>query len=950
MFKQRLLCSSIATATALSGMQVAQAQDAEMVEEIVVTGVRASLEKGIEIKREKIQIVDSIVAEDIGKFPDNNVVEALQRVTGVQVTDRGAGEVSGVSIRGLTDVGTTVNGRQIFTSPSPGSDFTGRAAALADIPASLLGRVDVYKTRSASQLESGIAGQVDIHTRRPFDFDGSKVVLAGRGIHQEQADSTDPNLSALFSNRWETSAGEFGALVNVSYAETNFRDQSVTAGAGVLFVGADAPDGFVPYQRIFNGSPETGGEDVWQEGLEKGMPFAPGSTVNINGEDVEYLIGRDAVFSVDGKGKRERPAANISLQWAPNDSSEYLFEAFYNGYRNELFNSLNFSFVDSWADHSHLPGGDVELFPGTNIVKERDVASPFGFASGDLDVSKTDSYLYALGGMWDISDDFQLRSEIIAQKSEFESDFIAMRSERAGAYGLHVDFNTGSGVSALSHYDNPETPDVDESNLADSSQWLAAQLYDTGSASEGDSLTWKIDGDFALDRGFFHTANFGLRIEQRTAAEYTRPQDPDYNPGAADQGGFLHRRQGEDDPVMLDTLDPALTYTSSGFFDGRANIPTSWAVADGHHIAANADQYRRMWRFEKQALEQTFEIEELTTSLYAQALFEAGPVDGEIGLRYAHVKRDMELESEPGEEGYFSSASSSDGKLLPTLVARWHINDELMARFAYTQTLRYPGFASLNSYINWGDDLTNIGLAEANGGNPDLEPTESQNFDLSLEWYFGESSALYGTLFHRDIEGFEVSSRRVVWHQPEGETEERRFALTQPTNSSDGVLQGLELGVVYFPENLPDFLDGLGVQASYTALDSEQKVDEFDNNGDKTGQVEVPMFGVSDSSYSVVLAYDKGDLDMRLSYVWRDDFLHHHEDRLFANPVGVYNSEETSLDFQASYTPMENLTLTFDATNLLDDLYQSYYEYPDIYNFGSSIYSRTFAIGARYSF
>ncbi|MBB3060867.1 TonB-dependent receptor [Microbulbifer rhizosphaerae] len=927
MFKQRLLCSSIATVTALSGMQVVQAQDAEPVEEIVVTGVRASLEKGIEIKREKIQIVDSIVAEDIGKFPDNNVVEALQRVTGVQVTDRGAGEVSGVSIRGLTDVGTTINGRQIFTASS-------RDVSLQDVPASLLSGVDVYKTRSASQLESGIAGQVDIHTHRPFDFDGSKVSLAGRGIYQEQADSTDPNLSALFSNRWETSAGEFGALVNLSYAETNFRDQSVTAGAGVLFVGADAPDGFVPYQRIFNGSPEVGGEQVWQEGLEKGMPFAPGSTVNINGEDVEYLIGRDAVFAVDGSGERERPAANISLQWAPNDSSEYLFEAFYNGYRSERFNSLNFTFVDSWEDSSHLPrGGEIEVFDGTNIVKTRDVAASYGFTSGDLLVGKTDSYLYAVGGKWDIGDRLQLRSELNYQKSEYKETFFAMRAERV-AYGLGVDFNAGDGVPEVEFYDDPNT-EVDESNLADASQWNAAQLYDQGASRKGDAFTWTFDGDLELDLGAFHRLSFGVRADNRTANEASKAQD----------GGILG--------VPLGDLDPGLTYTSRGFFDGRADVATRWVVPDGHHIASNAGTYREMYGLTKQPLEETFEIDELTTSLYAKALYEAGPFDGEIGLRYTRVKRDMEfydVEFESGEDGYFSSASTSDGKLLPTLVARWHINDDLMARFAYTQTLRHPGFASLNSHISWGDDVTNIGLAEASGGNPDLEPTESQNFDLSLEWYFAESSALYGTLFRRNIDGFEVTSRRVVWHQPEGETEERRFALTQPTNSSDGVLQGLELGVVYFPENLPDFLDGLGVQASYTALDSEQKVDDFDNNGDKTGQVEVPMFGVSDSSYSVVLAYDKSDLDMRLSYVWRDDFLHHHEARLFANPVGVYNGEETSLDFQASYSPMENLTFTFDATNLLDDYYQSYYEYPDIYNFGSSIYSRTFALGARYSF
>lgn len=145
MFQRSALSSAITFVVALAS-QPLYAQDSAPtnneadLEEVVVTGIRGSLTKALDIKRNEIQIVDAIIAEDIGKFPDNNVVEALQRVTGVQVTGRGGGEVDGVTIRGLGDVSTTVNGRQIFTS-------TGRSVALADIPASLLNRVDVYKTR-----------------------------------------------------------------------------------------------------------------------------------------------------------------------------------------------------------------------------------------------------------------------------------------------------------------------------------------------------------------------------------------------------------------------------------------------------------------------------------------------------------------------------------------------------------------------------------------------------------------------------------------------------------------------------------------------------------------------------------------------------------------------------------------------------------------------------------
>ncbi|WP_428820201.1 TonB-dependent receptor [Microbulbifer sp. MCCC 1A16149] len=943
MFKRHLLSSSIAMVTAFGGMSAAalaqesSKYDAEIdesaaLEEVVVTGVRASLTKAIDIKRDSFQIVDSIVAEDIGKFPDNNVVEALQRVTGVQVTDRGAGEVSTVAIRGLSDVTTTVNGRQIFTA-------SGRSVALADVPASLLAGVEVYKTRNASQISSGIAGQIDIRTNRPFDFDGSKVVLAGRGIHQEQAESTDPNFSGLFANSWEGDFGKFGALVNVSYAETNYRDQSITPGAAVPFVTGDAPEGWVPYERIQTTDGRVTESPVWEPGLEAGMPYGAGSTLTMNGEDVEYILGRDAVFASDFTGKRERPAANISLQWAPNDSSEYLFEAFYNGYRNESFNSLNFTFVDWWGDNSHLPmGGEIELYPGTNVVKSRDVAFPYGFTSGDILSGETDSFVYALGGNWDISDNFRLSSEVIYQDSTYEESFVAMRFDRV-AYGLGVDFNTGNGEPRLEFYDNPETPDVDESDLTDAAQWNVAQLYDNGGSREGDAVTFKLDGELDVDLGAINQISFGLRHEARFASEATRGQE-----------GFLGRNAAE--------LNENLVSINKDFYDGRADIPMSWAAPNGHYINDNIAEFRELYGLPTEQLETTFELDENTTSVYAQANYElelAGHiVDGQIGLRYVNTKRDMEFfdlaildaNGNPTSE----TGSGSNGKLLPTLTVRYGITDDLVARFAYTSTLQRPGFTQLNPWITYAPSVTDTD-GQAFAGNPDLEPVESQNYDLSLEYYFGDASAIYGTLFRRDIEGFFYDAKSYTTYQAETESEPSRYILTRPGNTSNGVLQGLELGATYFPENLPGLLDGFGVQASYTMLDSEQEVPVYD---DETGALltmaDTPIFGVSDSSYSVVLAYDKNDLDMRLSYVWRDDFLANYEARLFANPLGVYRQAETSMDFQASYDVSENLMVTFDATNLTNEEYRSYYENPSVYNLGNAIFSRTFALGARYSF
>jgi iron complex outermembrane receptor protein len=930
MFKKTHIASAILMAVSCQLAYAQEQQDtqseADDIEVIQVSGIRGSLNKGLNIKRQSFQVVDAIVAEDIGKFPDNNVVEALQRVTGIQVTDRGAGEVNTVSIRGLTDVTTTVNGRQIFTA-------AGRSVALADIPAALLESVDVYKTRSASQVGSGIAGQIDIKTQRPFNFDGSKVVVSARGIYQEQAEELDPNMSVLASNRWESNIGEFGALVNVSYGETNYRDQNIAAGAMVPFMTLNPAAGFGPLERIQTTDGRVSEELIWQPGLENGLPFQSGSTLNINGVPTEYYLSRDAVFASDFTGKRERPAANIALQWRPNDDSQYTFEAFYNGFRNESFNALSFTFVDWWGnvDTQNPP----VTFDGTNIIKERYVDAPYGFNSGDLTVSKTDSYVFALGGEWTITDNFNLASEIYYQDSQYETDFLAMRSERV-AYGLNVDFNDKGGIPSLEYADNPDTA-ANEADLADTSQWNVAQLYDNGGTSKGDALTFTLDGDLFVDNFGFDTVSFGVRYDSRGATDSSREAG----------GGILGQ--------PLSSLDEGLASINEGFFDGNANWPSSWVVPNGHYIYNNRASFRELYGINADdvVLEKTFDIDETSYAAYVQGNFSTSlfglELDGQLGLRYEHAKADMTFFDIDQNPTAVSSAENSSSALLPSIVLRYHLSEDVIARAAYTETIRRPDFSQLNSFIYYTEDVTNIGYGTASGGNPDLKPVESQNYDLTLEWYFSDDGSLYGTLFKREIEGFVYGSNRIVQYQGPDDEAPYPYILNQPDNSSNGTLDGLELGLVYFPDNLPDWLMGAGIQASATFLDSEQELPVYED-GQLTGYDKRDMFGVSKSSYSTVLIYERDDFDMRLAYVWRDDFLNNYEAAQFANPLGVYRRPEQSLDFQLSYDINEDFMVTFDGTNLTEEIAQTYYEYPTTHNSNSALFSRTFALGIRYSF
>ena len=215
--------------------------------------------------------------------------------------------------------------------------------------------------------------------------------------------------------------GQFGALLNVSYAQTRYRDQSVTAGALVPFATVDDPAA---------GSGRCGGQlrehatqqseldtarthlqrpiavywarrrSIWQAGSTRPAAGRRARRLRLHGVDYPYLLARDALFASDFQGDRERPAANVALQWAPNDTSEYTFESFYQGYREEMFNNLHFTFADWWG--RPRPGSRLDHHDVSGHEPHQDARGfPFGFNSGDSTRADTDSYVYALNGKWD---------------------------------------------------------------------------------------------------------------------------------------------------------------------------------------------------------------------------------------------------------------------------------------------------------------------------------------------------------------------------------------------------------------------------------------------------------------------------------------------------------------------------------------------------------------------
>jgi TonB-dependent receptor len=323
----------------------------------VVLGVRASLASAQSIKRNSLEIVDAVVADDITKLPDFSVTDALQRVTGLQVArDRGDG--ANVAIRGLTQMQSTLDGQELFTAGA------GRNFDFADMAAEMVAGIDVYKTSSAEQIEGGIGGLVNLRTRRPFDFKGAEAVASARLVHSELADQQKPQYSALLSQRWQTEGGaEFGALLGVSYQERAFREDQKSTGNSLV-----RSDLLV-------------GQNV----------LAP------NGSSESTSLGQ-----------RHRTAAQLALQWRPKPELEFFalgsstrFET-----RQDTYQVNVLAAPTALAD-------SLRLFPGSSDVSAitwlNAPVSILGFARDTTD----DTQQLTLGGHW--------RNDTLSVKSELSS-------------------------------------------------------------------------------------------------------------------------------------------------------------------------------------------------------------------------------------------------------------------------------------------------------------------------------------------------------------------------------------------------------------------------------------------------------------------------------------------------------------------------------------------------
>jgi TonB-dependent receptor len=903
--KRRIGLFYTASAFGLLGAQGVYAQTATPsteLEEVVVTGIRGSLEAAAAIKRESVQVVDSIVAEDIGKFPDPTTAAALQRVPGVQVRIGDNNEIVGVLIRGLSDIMTTLDGRELFSANTRNFQFQ-------DLPADALARVDVIKSTTADLIEGGIAGVTDLRLHKPFDFDDPTVVVGARANYATNVEEVNPQLSVLLTDRWSTGIGELGALINVSWAETDY----------------NRPVTYAPIRR----------------------------STQFRFNQPGYMV-QNVAGGLNHYGTFERPQANAAFQLQVTDELQLYTDMVYTGYRSEnqsafvetqLFNpgtglqnlgEPSDCFLARVSPDGLNPNA-VQLAAGNFTaqtlcnVTSGTFTNATAFTSSQSRDERTDNYLGALGARWE-GERLNLKGEVSFQDATFEQEvFIVDIGKRIPVTNVNSDFNEGG------LYDAPGNPLGSADGM-----FFRNGLNQNFNKSNGDLFATQLDGSYRLD-SWITKLQAGVRYADR-GAEYDQAQVNRPAPG-----GDLTTL------VSAAGLPDEFYATSPGI--PRINGGASVLLPNPDYLrsAAGRDRLRQFFGFAPgdpaYAPERHFEATEKTYAAYLQATYEFQMgdtvIDGVIGARPTRTERTI---SGAGlVSGVLTPVTSdtTDTNVLPNFSARIVLSDGWQARLNYAKTIRRPAFDALNPGISYIVATNPNVINSGNAGNPNLKPQISDSIDATLEYYF-DSGFLAGGAFYRDIKD------RVINGVTAEEIDGVIYNISRPRNVSAAELQGLEISGQMFFDFLPGAWAGFGVFGNYTWADTEVK-----------GSDPLKGFalqGVSEHNFNAGLLYERFGLSARAVYTYRSKYYDEditggnalrpiEADRvndLSYNPVWLgYVRAAGRLDFSIGYDITEAVRVDLGGTNVLGSKYKSYmgasyfnrdYRYDDsIYTLGMRV-------------
>jgi TonB-dependent receptor len=890
----------------LLGDKTKRIQEIEVIE---ITGIRGSLSRAMDLKHYASGVIDSIFAEDIGKFPDTNLAESLQRTTGVSI-DRSGGEGQMITVRGFGPQFNTVlvNGRQIA------SENTSRAFSFDTIASEMVQSLDVHKTAAASMQSGGVGATVNINTARPFSIDGFKIAGSVKAIVDGNSDKTTPQVSALISNTFNNTLGVLFAL---NYQERDTRlNQAQTDG--------------------------------WLENV--GIP----NPKNRSGDD--YTGNIFSARNYDHKvtfENRSRTNANLVLQYTPTTNLMITADALYSDF-NITTNATSYG---HWFTAPNVENAVVDE-NGTVVDMYQEIGLATDFHAKKFD-RLTETSSLGLNFDWHVNNNLNMQFDL--SRSNAVRDVNNGRGDQLSLIGyanrvrFEIDNNILPVASDFTSADSsifsgqqeldgvaydPAVIPTGVANFYDKANSKAHVMLRRGWAV-ADDLTqlrwnniWSTDGDKAIT-----AIKYGAMYSSETKSlDRWDNESEGFHcvycgyPNYPDMSGF--------DQYIFNAGNDFLSNVS-----GSRRMPTSWLAHDGEANFTFIEQYYAdvnsdIISFDAVKRDNSFEVNEDIFSVYLELDFEGQLADmlvsSTAGLRYEATntsvigttasvtgltildKTEMLAEFDTAKS-FTQSTTYAD--ILPSFNIKLEITDDLITRVAASRTLTRPTLTSM-SPVTVITTTRQGGNLNSASGNPVLVPFISNNLDFSLEWYYDDTSYISAGYFKKNVANFIVNSQVPKTFKlqngglltdpstgsdpdvPDSDDEVAVFTNTLPNNSESVVVEGWELAAQH------TFKAGFGFLINATLVDSNAELDPSDLT-----QV-FALTGLSDS-LNVVAFYENGHLEARIAYNWRDRFL---QSFTQSNGDGVTLVEAYyQVDARASYDIGQHLTLFVEGINLTEE-------------------------------
>jgi len=959
-----LLALSIALPTAQA--QDASQQQPENLEEVVVTGLLSSLQHSLDMKRNAPGVVDVITAEDIGKFPDSNVAASLQRVPGVSIQRAPTrGEPEGITVRGFSgDFNETlIDGRRLSTATG------GRSIDFSSVGSDFIGSVTVMKTPDVTLSSSSIGATVNIAYPKPLDRPGMHFTASGSASEQDNANSVQPTIGALFSDTFADDTMGFLADAVYSKRDTDTNRDFVSGWEGGMFR---------PCQ-----------ETAVCTDLEL---QAPGTIVGWWQQQYGAEQSQVSDERIDGR---------MAFQWKPSDSMLFTLDDNFSRQRIET-NTYGFGV---WFGIKDLRS--VVLNDNGTVTDFRQATTPMDLNGGTEDRERKTNQI-GLNFKYSASDSLSFDTDLSYSKSQQNPNGGGFDGADIG-YGGTVGFNAGVQVKGDSSDHLPEIttygPGGDTSRYLDptviGSHVLVRTLQqNTDTVKQARfTTTWSqdnlkinlgasyLDDNYTLQGSNTFANNFwqaysGYGPPSGRTAGIVVPTDlyrgtiktSGFIPGFAGAGALppeLLVYNSRDLYAFLQGLGDPWQAQINGFnYPGPKNNPGGaipGTLANSASRCADPTDHPQLCDYHgsldlQQDPGSVQDITEKTWSAFVSAHFDvdvAGkPFHMTAGVRREHTqiasaglgRLPTSLTVSASDPTLLTTAftptqpvetDSDYSFLLPSIDMKLELTDAWHLRFDASRTLTRPQINFLTPVLNVGS-LPRIGALTANGGNPALKPYLSDNVDLGVEWYYGQNAYFALNGFVKDVTNFIVqgTQRQTINDVIDPSTGQKAiYTVSQRVNGPDATVDGIEVAWQHvFGDS------GFGFNANATFVDTNKPYDRTD-----ISQSGFAITGLANSA-NLIAFYDKHGFEARVAGNWRDEYLiqfgqNQNNSAFGAEPTFVNSSLQ--IDLSTSYQINDSLNVYFEALNLTDETLSTHGRF-DEEMLDAFAYGRRYSLGVRF--